>query len=482
MRVPMNILFVTAELAPLVKVGGLADVAGSLPPALRRLGLDVRIALPFYPAIPRESLALQRIASLPGDGALWETEVRDVPVYLIEDRALNQRDVYGGDDEADRFLAFCDGVLSSSERLGWQPDVLHLNDWHPGFIPARLAAPPEHPWATLAQVLTIHNLGFRGLFDRHFATRHGLSTETLAAPEGLPEELPYSALTQGILRADVITTVSPTYAREIQTPEPALGADLAPLFQRSSERLVGILNGIDVEEYDPATDANMAAAFDAGRLDRRIKNKSALQRRLGLPVDDGVPLLGMVSRLFWQKGPDIAVEGIGHLLRNHQVQVAVLGQGAEEYEHQLETLAARHPGRVAVRIAFDYPLGQLIYGGCDMFLMPSRYEPCGLGQMIAMRYGAVPVVRRTGGLADSVERFDRERGTGFLFDEATAESFTEALQSALAVYGDPPAWRRLQLNGMGQDFSWSRAAGEYADVYRKAVRVRAKAGAGGDGR
>ena len=493
--VPMNVLFVIAEMAPLVKVGGLGDIGGSLPRALRRLGLDVRVALPFYAAIDREALAPQRLASLPDGAAVWAAEVRGVPTYLVEhEPSFGREQAYGYEDDTARFLAFCDALLAAgllAAEGGWQPELLHLHDWHPGFLPTRLAGQPGHPWAALPLVCTIHNLSFTGPFDDAFAGEHRLAAQALAAPAS---EQPYSALAQAVLHADLVSTVSPSYAREILTPE--VGGGLAPLLQRRRDRLSGILNGIDVEEYDPATDPHLAARFDGERLERRVENKRALQRRLGLPLDDEAPVVGMVSRLFWQKGPDLAAAAVERLLTTQRsdghpptgarpgpsgrFQFVVLGQGDEEHERPLAELAARHPQQVAARIAFDPPLGQLIYGGCDLFLMPSRYEPCGLGQLIAMRYGALPVARRTGGLADSVEGYDpaRARGTGFLFDEASPQAVAAALEQALAVYRDGAAWRRLQLRAMAQDPSWERAAAQYHNLYRRAVDARAGRPAG----
>ena len=484
--VVMNVLIVVAEMAPLVKVGGLADVAGSLPRALRRLGLDVRVALPFYAAIEREGLALQRVASLPDGAVVWQTEARGVPVYLIEhEPSFGREQVYGYQDDAARFLAFCDALLASAADLGssepaedgWRPHVLHLHDWHPGFLAARLAARPEHPWGALPRVCTIHNLAFTGPFDADFAKEHGLPAPALMPLEDIAPDLAYSALAQSILHADLVTAASPGYARQIVTPE--FGGELTSLLQQRRDRLSGILNGIDVEEYDPAADPHLAARFDSERIERRIENKRAIQRRVGLPIEDGVPLLAMVSRLFWQKGPDLAAGAVERLLVNRHIQFVVLGQGDEEHEAPLQALASRHPRQVATRIEFNDALGQLIYGGCDLFLMPSRYEPCGLGQMIAMRYGATPVVRRTGGLADTVEAFDpaRDEGTGFLFDEASPEALADAIEEALDVYQDRAAWRALQLRGMAKDWSWERSAGQYAGLYQRAVDLRAESGA-----
>jgi starch synthase len=506
----MNVLFVVAEMAPLAKVGGVGDVGGSLPRALRRLGLDVRVALPYYesirrlagsplsltegegPGVRESDFAPQRIAALPDGAALWRAEVRGVPVYLFEHEPSFGRDqVYGYPDDADRFLAFSDGLLAAAERLhaepgervhaepvervhaepvervhaepveAWQPDAIHLHDWHTAFLAARLAGGSEHPWAGVPRVFTIHNLGYAGAYKAAWARSRGLP---LAGPAAVR-----SALGQGILHADRVTTVSPTYAREILAPE--LGGKLAPLLRQLGDRLSGILNGIDTEQFDPARDPHLATTFDASSIERRAANKRALQERLGLPVDDAVPLVAMVNRLFVQKGSDLAVEAVEALLSRRGFQFAALGTGDKIYEQQLLALAERAPQRVAVRIAFDPPLGQLFYGGCDLFLMPSRYEPCGLGQLIAMRYGAIPVVRRTGGLADSVPPYDPQRnaGAGFLFDEATAGALAEALERALVTYEDPPSWRALQARAMAQDVSWDGAAQQYAELYRRAA-------------
>ncbi|MCH7838109.1 MAG: glycogen/starch synthase, partial [Chloroflexi bacterium] len=369
-----KVLFVIAEMSPLVKVGGLADIGGSLPRALRRLGLDARVALPYYAAIDGEALALRRLDSLPEGAAVWQGEARGVPVYLIEHApSFGREEVYGYDDDAARFLAFCDGLLAAAEPLasaepaevGWKPDVLHLHDWHPGFLAMRLSDGRDHPWSSLARVQTVHNLAFTGPFDEAFAAEHGLQWDAGAA--GLAGHLQRSALAHGLLRADLVSTVSPTYAREIVTSE--FGGGFERLLQQLGDRLSGIMNGIDVERYDPTTDQHLAATFDAETLERRAENKRALQQRIGLASDPEIPLIGVVSRLFWQKGLDLAATAVAQLQESHRFQFAVLGQGDEENERTLAQLARRFPGRVAARLAFDEPLGQLVYGGCDMFLM-----------------------------------------------------------------------------------------------------------------
>lgn len=457
-----NILFVIAEMAPLIKVGGLADVGGALPRALREIGLDVRVAMPLYNSIDRSHVTMK--AGLPGNRTLWETDVQGVPVYLLDvANAFGREDVYGYDDDNDRFLAFCDGLLDSAGTLNWRPDILHMHDWHPGLLATRLIASGDHPWASCARVCTIHNLGFTGAFDESFAREHELQIE---------DEALHSSLAQSIANADVITTVSPTYAREITTPD--IGGDLAELLSARHDRLHGILNGLDQDVFDPMTDENLAVRFGAEDIDQRQANKLALQRQLGLAEDESIPIIGVVTRLFWQKGMDLAAPAIDELLQRRELQFVVLGQGDEEHERVLLELAKRHSKRVRVKVAFDAPLGQLIYGGCDIFLMPSRYEPGGIGQLIAMRYGAIPVVRRTGGLADTVTQYraSDDSGTGFLFDDATTEAVSEALETALTAYQDIDSWRRLQVRAMQQDFSWQATAREYSALYDEALAIK----------
>ena len=384
-----------------------------------------------------------------------------MPVYLFEhEPSFGREQIYGEPDDTERLLTFSDGLLASAGELGWRPDVIHLHDWHTGLLAARLGSGSEHPWASAARIFTIHNLGYPGAYDESFARKHGLPPVEPAAR---------TPLGQGIVHADLVTTVSPTYAREILTP--GYGKELAPVLQQLGDRLVGVLNGIDTQEFDPARDPHLAARFDADGIERRAENKRPLQERLGLPVDEAVPLIAIVSRLFVQKGSDLAAAAVETLLPRRAFQFAVLGAGDKLYEQQLLALAGREPERVAVRIAFDPALGQLIYGGCDVFLMPSRYEPCGLGQMIAMRYGAIPVVRRTGGLADSVPPYEPQRnaGAGFLFDEATPQALAVALERALEAHEDRASWRALQLRAMAQDVSWERAAQQYAELYRRAL-------------
>ncbi|MBI4216477.1 MAG: glycogen synthase [Chloroflexi bacterium] len=473
----MRVLFAAAEAYPLAKVGGLADVAGSLPLALARLGHDVRLIMPLYAAVDRARFRVRdtgRSFALPLRGGQETARIYEasldggVPAYLLENQRLYGRpQVYGEADDLERFLFFGQAVVEAPQQLGWAPQVLHCHDWHaapalPILHRRRSQAPERYPWASL---LTIHNLAYQGPFDDRFASEAGLR-EYL--PEGAIGGSLHSFLGLGIYYADQVSTVSETYAREILTSE--YGYGLEPVLQQRRRDLSGIVNGLGEGDF-PAQDPHLVAKYDAKSLSQKAVNKAALQRRVGLPPDPHIPLLGMVGRLVEQKGADLLAEALEPLLSRAQVQLVVLGTGQKPYEEALADLARRYPRQAAVQLVFDASLASLIYGGADLFLMPSRYEPCGLGQMIAMRYGTVPVVRRTGGLADTVADCHQgsERGTGFVFVQYTAKALLGALGRALAAFQDQGAWRRLQLRGMEGDYSWEASARKYEVVYRRAL-------------
>jgi len=450
MRQGLKILFISAEVGPFAKVGGLADVAAALPGALRALGHDVRVVTPRHSSesigeiaasIPLSAgrRAAARVTASAGDG---------VPTYFVESDGLFPGSrVYGEPNDLERYLAFSQAALELPKQLGWRPDIFHCNDWHtaPIAFGLRNRAWGDAFYREAACVLTVHNLRYRG-----------------------PDELA-DFLCQGIYYADAVTTVSETYAREILTPE--YGEGLHPLLRERQNRLFGILNGLDYREYDPAHDPHLAANFDTATLEQRATNKAALQQRAGLTQDAEVPLVGMVSRLTEQKGMDLTLEVMETILREGAAQLVLLGTGDEAYHRAFRDLAQRHRGRVAVSIAFDPALAQLIYGGSDLFLMPSRFEPCGLGQLIALRYGAIPVVRHTGGLADTVRDYagPASQGNGFVFHEYSTGALMAAVVRALAVFQHPDEWRLLQRRGMEMDFSWGRSARRYEDVYRQAL-------------
>jgi starch synthase len=473
----MRVLFATVEMSPLVKVGGLADVAGSLPKALVANGHDVRVVMPLHRSVDTARYGFRRVLSGvqvdtprgPKEAGLWQGEIAGVAVYLIESADMFVRpQVYGEPDDTQRWLFFCDAALAVLPRLDWRPDVLHLNDWHAAFIASRLRADRAHAFAAAPIVYTIHNLALKGDFDAAFAESNSLRLRPSYDP-GVGQQMLHSGMAQGILHADAVNTVSETYAREILTPE--FGAGLENLLRVRERDLFGIVNGIDFDEFDPATDPRIPQHFSADSLDARAGVRAALQRFAGLE-ESATPVIGIVNRLFWQKGADIAVDAVGQLLaEGAALQFIVLGTGDEQYHRQLLDLEERFPRSVKNYLTFDPNLAQLIYAGSDMFLMPSRYEPCGLGQMIAMRYGSVPVVRRTGGLADTVADADERPadGRGFVFDAAEGDALAATLRRALAAFADPARWRQIQLRGMRADLSWGEAAGRYARLYAAAA-------------
>jgi len=473
MAQPLRILYVASELAPWSKTGGLGDVAQALPRALAAAGADVRVLVPAFPALgnafpeaqqilelpsPGGAFAAARLLEAPGEPALW---LLDCPAYYARPGGPYQNPA--GLDWPDNHLRF--GLLSrvaallggAASPLAWRPEVVHGNDWQCGLAPAYLGM-SDRPRA--ASVMTLHNLAYQGLFPGAVLADLALPTAALAY-EGLEFYGKLSFLKAGLRYADLITTVSPTYAREIQGAE--LGFGLDGLLRERSADLVGILNGIDTDAWDPARDALIEQRYDASHLEGKAPNKAALQRDFGLPEAAGTPLLAMASRLVPQKGADLVLAVADELVRAG-AQLALLGTGERDIERALRALAARHPRHVAARIAFDERLVHLIEAGADMFLMPSRFEPCGLNQFYSMRYGTPPVARRTGGLADSVTE-----ATGFPFDDATPDALLAALGRALATWRDAQAWRRLQLAGMARDFGWRRPAQAYLDTYRRAL-------------
>jgi len=475
---PLRILYLAAEAVPFAKVGGLADVAGSLPRAIRALGHDVRLMMPRYGTIRSDQFHLEKIGEpFPIPIGPEEEYVHligstldgGVPVYLIwNDLYFSSRDrVYGFEDDAQRFAVFGRASLAALHLLNWKPDVIHANDWHTGLVPTWLntAGRREPFYRDIATLFTIHNLAYQGIAGRLI-----LTFVQMEYVKHLPVEQPgvVNWMAQGIAHADVINTVSPHYALEILTPE--MGMRLDPLLRTREKRLFGVLNGLDYERWNPATDPSIPHRFDVETLDRRAANKTALQQQARLPVRPDVPLVSMVSRLDEVKGMGL-IEPVLEWLLGEEAQFILLGTGQPEYHEIFERLQARFPDRMRAFLKFDDVLARRIYAGADLFLMPSKVEPCGLGQMIAMRYGCVPVVRATGGLADTVTDYTAKRrgGTGFTFADHTPEACSRALERALKVYHNKRVWRRLQQRGMASDFSWSASAQEYVKLYRRAM-------------
>jgi starch synthase len=482
----LKILIVAAEVAPFAKVGGMADVAGALPQALWQLGHDVRVALPKYAMIDDQKYGLSRPGvqfDVPmGEGqehaVLVEGKLgNSVPAYMIANEEYFGREkVYGYPDDDRRFVFFSRAVLEMLKSLDWQPDVIHCNDWHTAIIADYLktlyAADPF--FAGAASAYTIHNLAYQGIFPADLLKVAGLERWGLVC-EDIPEYANLvDLMARGICYADVVNTVSERYAQEILTPE--YGEKLDGLLQKRREHLFGIINGIDTTVFDPATDKYIAANFDVNSIDQRVANKLNLQETVGLPVDASAPLIGMVSRLAEQKGFDLLEQVIGPALRYFKAQLVLLGTGEPLYEEIFRRLAVELPQQAAVMIRFDAGLAQKIYAGSDMFLMPSKFEPCGLGQMIAMRYGNVPVVRQTGGLADTVQDYDpgAQTGSGFVFAEYSPLLLFGALSRAMESYKYRSQWRELMIRDMRADYSWNASARKYVDLYRKALTFHTK--------
>jgi starch synthase len=475
-----RVLFVTPELHPLIKTGGLGDISAALPQALRKLDVDVRILIPGYPSVLAGLPDKQEIAQLPAQPPfpaatlLSASSPGAVPVFIIDCPALYQRagNPYLGADGRDwpdnalRFgLLSKTGALLSSDAspLSWRPEIAHGNDWQSGLLPAYLNF---HSGEKAASLITIHNLAYQGVFPPDTVPQLGLPPESFKI-NGVEYFGGMSFLKAGLYYSDHITTVSPTYAREIQTA--SLGFGLEGLLASRRSQVSGIVNGIDTAEWNPATDRALVRNYTAASLSVKAANKMPLQRRMGLSVAPHIPLFGAVSRFTYQKGYDLLLQ-IANRLTELPAQLIVLGNGDPGLEQELTGMARRHPGKIAVRIGFDEKLAHLIEAGADCFLMPSRFEPCGLNQMYSQRYGTPPLAHATGGLLDTVvdcspaSLADRS-ASGFLFPDMTASSFLDAILRANAAYQNKPVWRSLMHNGMIKDFSWCASAARYRNIY-----------------
>ncbi len=479
----MKILFAASEAAPFAKTGGLADVAGSLPPAIASLGHDVRIVMPYYRQVARQRFSLKHIATFPVPLGTWQERCdvlegktdSNVTVYFIKkDIYYDRPELYGTaradyPDNAERFIFFSLAVLELCRVLNYRPDVIHCNDWQTGLIPLYLKTRERGTEAVhrTRTVFTVHNLGYQGLFWHWDMRLTGLDWDVFT-PEGIEFWGKLNFLKAGLVFSDVITTVSKTYSREIQTPE--YGYGLEGVLMKRSKDLHGIVNGIDYRTWDPAHDHAIPKTYSAARLAGKTACKKALQTLVHVSLSDD-PIIGMVTRLVDQKGLDILTEALPEII-SLGARLLILGTGDEKYQNILSDAAEHYRDRVRVLLRYDDSLAKNMYAGCDLFLMPSQYEPCGLGQLMALRYGAVPVVRKTGGLADTVSNYNPKtgQGTGFVFEEYSAPALVGCLRRALEVYSDRIAWKRLAQQGMKQDFSWERSAKEYVTVYRKAMR------------
>lgn len=482
----MKILYVSSELSPLVTTGGLGDIAFSLPRALREQGHDIRVAIPCYRAIPDDvhgEPCCECVADLGGkrvDGRIRMSHIptTDVPLYLVQnDDYFDREGLYGAsgayeyDDNAERFCFFCLALLHGIGQTGWRPDVVHCHDWHtaaiPAYIKTRLSGTAA--WRGMPTLFTIHNLAFQGRYKSHFLPSSGLSP-ALFTPDALEFHGDINLMKAGIAFASKLNTVSPTYAKEIQTPEYGQGLD--GFLRTRTSSLSGILNGADYSIWHPAVDCNIAQAYSKSDLAGKAICRTYLLNFLGLP-ECGVPLIAMISRLYWQKGVDLVIDALDELMKL-DIQLAVLGTGDPYFEQALDAAALKYPSKLRVIFAFDHFLSHQLEAGADFFLMPSHFEPCGLSQMYSLAYGTIPIVRKTGGLADTVRPITKAnvrngKATGIVFKDATPQALTKAVKDAVALYNAPDAYRAVQMAGMNEDFSWAKSCKAYVKLYQQAL-------------
>lgn len=484
----LRVVMVASEVVPFAKTGGLADVTGALSVALARLGHRVSVIMPRYPTVDRAVRSLEKVhenLAVPmGTGAeygkVWSAKLTPkIPVYFIEHQQYFDREALyttaNGDypDNAERFAFFAKATLETCRALNLQPDILHCHDWQSALIPAYLKTTlyDDPDFAAIGSLLTVHNIAYQGLFPPEVMEFLQLPPQTYS-PEGVEFYGRVNYLKAGIVYADLVSTVSRRYSQEIQTP--VFGAGLDGILRHRGQDVYGILNGIDDREWNPARDRLIAARYTAAALSGKQLCKRDLLQTFGLsPEWMNLPLVGMISRLIDQKGFDLLEHTI-HRLLTLDLGLIVLGTGEAHYEDFLRRISERYPGRVGVNIGLDNGLAHKIEAGSDIFLMPSRVEPCGLNQMYSLRYGAIPVVHGTGGLDDTVESYDPESdgGNGFKFETYDAEALLTALQQALTLYRDRAAWERLMRRGMQMDFSWTNPAHAYGDLYAKALEKR----------
>ncbi len=487
----MRVLVASSEIVPFAKTGGLADVTGALPKALRRIGVEADCILPLYRQVDRNRFPMSPVPPVlrvplghrDEAGTVEETDAGGgVRAYLVRnDRYFDREFLYGtkdGDyvDNCERFTFFCRAVMEWIARTGRRYDILHCNDWQTALLPAyvRTLYAEEAAFRETGTVFTVHNLGYQGLFWNHDLPMTGLGWD-LFTPQGVEYYGKLNLMKAGLVFADVLSTVSATYSREIQTAEYGHGLE-GVLYERRGD-LYGILNGVDYDDWDPATDRLIAANYSRDDLSGKKACRDALLSEFGLSGPESAPVLGIVGRLTPQKGLDL-VEQIGDRLASRNLRAVILGTGERRCEEAMEALARLYPDRIAVRLAFDNRLAHRIEAGADMFLMPSRYEPCGLNQIYSLRYGTVPVVRDTGGLADTVVDADQDAasGTGFKFSSYDAGELLDALDRALNAFADAKRWGAIVRRGMEKDFSWDASAREYAALYEKAARKRGAKG------
>jgi starch synthase len=489
----MKVLYVSSEVEPFAKTGGLADVAGSLPKELRKLGVDVRVILPKYGSIDEKIYKITEVLESEfevsiGDekikGKLKETSIevesKKIQVYLLENNFYYNRNGLYVDantnssfpDNAERFIFFSRGILEALKKINWKPDIIHCNDWQSGLIPIYLKTIYADYifYNGIKTVLSIHNLAYQGIFNKDTFVKTGLPWDVFTI-DGIEFFDRMNFMKAGIIFSDFITTVSSKYAEEICSSV-EYGYGLEGVLANRKTELAGILNGVDYAAWSPLKDEHIPQKYSGRNLAKKSINKKVLLEKFGLPYRESIPVVGMISRLADQKGFDL-IEAAADQLLKLDTQMIFLGEGEVQYRQFLERLQKQYPEKVGVHIGFNNELAHLIEAGSDMYLMPSRYEPCGLNQMFSLKYGAVPIVRATGGLDDSVEQYNPQTktGTGFKFINYDKSNLVDAVSLAVKVYKNKSAWTQLMKNGMKQDFSWKESAKKYIDLYKNVLSV-----------
>lgn len=467
----IKVLMTSAEISPFAKVGGLADVVGSLPPAMKNLGVDVRLMMPKYGSIDERKYKLERIyknIKVPSATTIQTIDIylgylpdTNIPVYFIDNKKyFSKKEVYWGND-AERFSFFSLAVVYALSELEFRPDVIHAHDFHTALI-TNLVKISNYIYSKNAKTLyTIHNLNYQGKIEPKVLKNANLSSKSMESLSKDAKDGDINLMVQGIFNSDLFNTVSPSYAKEITKKEQ--GGGLHRVIKMNKDKLSGIINGLDLESFNPTTDKDIVKNYNVNTLENKIENKLALQKEMDLEVNKDIPLVAMVSRLAWQKGLELIEDS---LIKNLDMQVVILGTGEKKYEDYLQKLAKKYPSKLAVKIMFSSAMAKRIYAGSDFFLMPSRFEPCGLGQMIAMRYASLPIVRATGGLKDTVDS-----SVGFIFKKFSAKAFYLAVKRAVDTYhGEPKRFKKMQITAMKKDFSWDNSAKKYLKLYKNLLK------------
>ncbi len=493
MAKPLNVLFAASEVEPFAKTGGLADVSGALPQTIKQMEHEIRVIMPRYGCINERKSRLHEMIRLkdieiPIGERSYPASIKSsfiinnhtkVQVYFVDNHDLLGRPGLYVDpdtkkdypDNDERFVFFCRGILEVLKRLGWQPDIIHCNDWQTGLIPAYLKTlyKDDPFYRETRTVFTIHNMAYQGIFPKSVFPKTGLPEE-LMSEQGVEAHGNVNFLKAGLSFADAITTVSEKYAEEIRSSE-EYGAGLQDIVKKRKNDVTGIVNGIDYTVWDPSVDQLIPHRYDSRSVDLKIEDKKALLAKMGLPFDEKTPVIGIISRLADQKGFDLIGEGLDEIMKLN-VQMVILGTGEKKYHDLFEKAQRKYPQKIAVALMFNNDLAHLIEAGSDMFLMPSRYEPCGLNQLYSLRYGTVPIVRATGGLDDTIDDYvpATGNGTGFKFKKYDSGEMLHTIRRAVQTYGDQAAWRKLVRTGMAKDFSWEASARKYVQLYRNLVK------------